>query len=107
MGLGVALVDLRGTGEIETGSGRTSNWAWFVGRPWPGMWARDICAVAETLVREHPSLLIGVVGSGNFAKAAIFAAALCPRIAACAARLEEPTYRDESFAGRVAMFPAC
>ena len=40
-GLSVVFVDLRGTGEIDSGGQRTDNWAWFMGRPWTGMWSSE------------------------------------------------------------------
>jgi hypothetical protein len=103
--IGVALVDPRGTGEIDPGGRRTSNWAWFAGKPWPGMWAMDICAAARALSREHAGTRIGIAGLGEFAKASLFAAALCPEIRACFAQLVDATYRDESAKGNVADVP--
>jgi len=38
----VLAFDLRGSGEIAGGQGSVINWAWFAGRPWPGMWAMDL-----------------------------------------------------------------
>jgi hypothetical protein len=93
-GLSVVLVDLRGTGEIDSGGRRTDNWAWFMGRPWTGMWTADIVAVTAALSAERPGQPIGVIGTGPFAKSVLFASGLCSRIAASAVRLEEPTYRD-------------
>jgi hypothetical protein len=81
-GLSVALVDLRGAGEIDSGGTRTDNWAWFIGRPRPGMWAFDIQKVVEALAAEEPALRIGILGTGDFARSALFATGLCPRIRA-------------------------
>src|SRR5206468_3392885 len=39
--LRIVFVDLRGIGEIDSGGRRTDNWAWFMGRPWPGLWVED------------------------------------------------------------------
>ena len=55
----------------------------------------DIAAVTEALGAEHPDQRVGVIGTGQFARSVMFAAALCPRVAASAVRLEEPTYRDD------------
>jgi hypothetical protein len=105
VGLTVALVDLRGTGEIQSGGGRTDNWAWFMGRPWAGMWVSDISATAAALAAEHPGARIGVIGTGGFARSVLFAAALNPRITACSVRFDQPTYRDEALAGELAEVP--
>jgi hypothetical protein len=99
------FVDLRGTGEIDSGGGRTDNWAWFVGRPWPGMWVQDIQSVITALSTEHRSLPIGVIGGGRLGKAALFAAALDPRIGAVQAHLPSLSYRDETKQDLVADVP--
>ena len=75
-----------------------------MGRPWPGMWASDIAAVTEALASEPMGARVGVFGVGQFARSALFASALCPRIAASAVRLEVPGYRDDLPA---AEFPTC
>jgi hypothetical protein len=93
-GLTVLLVDPRGTGEIDGGGRRTDNWAWFMGRSWTGMWTADLIAVTSALSAERPGQHIGLIGTGQFAKSALFASALCSRISASAVYLEQPTYRD-------------
>jgi acetyl esterase/lipase len=103
--LGVALVDLRGTGEIYSGGRRTDNWAWFMGRPWPGMWVRDISAVIKVVSNQHAGVPVGVIGVGEFSKAVIYAAALSPAISKYAVRLEQPTYRAEAMAGGLSDVP--
>jgi hypothetical protein len=104
-GLIVALFDPRGTGEAESGGRRTDNWSWFVGRPWTGMWSLDIAAAASALEGEHPGVKIGVVGTGRFGKAALFAAALFPQIAASAIRLKNAGYREEAASGGLSDVP--
>jgi cephalosporin-C deacetylase-like acetyl esterase len=104
-GLIVVLFDPRGTGEAESGGRRTDNWSWFVDRPWTGMWSLDIVAAASALESEHPGVKIGVIGTGQFAKAALFAAALSPRIAASAVRLENAGYREEAASGGLSDVP--
>jgi hypothetical protein len=104
-GISVALVDLRGAGEIDSGGTRTDNWAWFVGRPKPGMWAFDIERVVEGLATEKPSLRIGILGTRDFARSALFATGLCPRIRAAAIELETPGYKAESESGGLADVP--
>jgi cephalosporin-C deacetylase-like acetyl esterase len=90
-GLRVLAMDLRGTGEIEPGGRRTDNWAWFAGRPWPGMWVEDIRALVATVSPGS----IGVAGIDRFGKAALFAAALDQRIAAVLAHVPGVSYRQE------------
>jgi hypothetical protein len=104
-GLAVALVDPRNTGEAEPGSRRSDNWSWFMGQPWTGMWASDIAATAVALAAAHPGLKIGVLGTGTFAKATLFAAALFPGITACAVRLEKAGYRKEAVSGALSDVP--
>ena len=104
-GLSVLLVDLRGTGEIDRGGPRTDNWAWFTGRPWTGMWTADLIAVTSALWAERPGRRIGLIGTGQFAKSALFASALCPRISASAVRLGQPTYRDETATEKLSDMP--
>ena len=94
--LRAVFIDLRGTGEIDSGGGRTDNWAWFLGRPWPGMWVQDIQSVITALSTEHPSVSMGVIGAGQFGKAALFSAALDRRIGAVQVRLPSLSYRDEA-----------
>jgi hypothetical protein len=43
----VFALDLRGTGEIAPAAGNVRNWAWFAGRPWPGLWALDLVQAAR------------------------------------------------------------
>lgn len=104
-GLSVALTDLRGTGEIDSGGSRTDNWAWFMGQTWPGMWAFDISAVANAFAAENPSRQIGVLGTGGFATAALFAAAMCPRIQAAVIELDAATYRTRSATSELSDVP--
>jgi len=104
-GLTAVLVDPRNTGEAAPGSRRTDNWSWFMGRPWTGMWVSDIAATSAALAAEHPGVKIGVLGTGEFAKAALFAAALTPGIAACAVRLESTGYREEAASGGLSDVP--
>ena len=104
-GLTVALMDPRNTGETEPVARRTDNWSWFMGRPWTGMWASDIGATASALATEHPGLKVGVLGTGAFAKAALFTAALSRGITACAVRLDSAGYREEAASGALSDVP--
>jgi len=103
--LTVALVDLRGTGEIQPGGRRADNWAWLMGRPWTGLWVSDISAVSTAFSNEYPGMRMGVIGTGEFAKTVMFAGALCPRIATSALRLGNATFRDEAAAGKLSEVP--
>jgi hypothetical protein len=46
-GRNVLALDLRGAGEIAPPEGNVRNWAWFAGRPWPGLWALDLVQAAR------------------------------------------------------------
>jgi acetyl esterase/lipase len=94
--LRAVLVDVRGTGEINSGGGRTDNWAWLIGRPWPGLWVQDIQGIVSALSDEYPNRPIGLLGSGGLGKSALFAAALTPRIAAVVAEISNLSYRKEA-----------
>jgi hypothetical protein len=104
-GLRVVLIDLRGTGEIESGGGRTDNWAWFLGRPWPGMWVQDIKGAITALAAEHPGATFALLAPARFGKAAIFAAVLDPRIRALQASFPAVTIRREAERGGLSDIP--
>ena len=104
-GLRIVLVDLRGVGEIDSGGRRTDNWAWFVGRPWPGLWAEDTEKIVTALTIEYGDMPVGLVGAGRLAKSALFAAALDQRITALVSRLPEVSYREEARKGYLADVP--
>jgi hypothetical protein len=103
--LKVVFVDLRGVGEIDSGGRRTDNWAWFMGRPWPGLWVEDIDQVVTALSAEYGNVPVGLVGDGRLAKAALFAAALDQRITALVSRLPEISYLREARKGQLADVP--
>jgi len=103
--LRIVLVDLRGVGEIDSGGRRTDNWAWFLGRPRPGLWAEDIDGVVTALTAEYGDVPVGLVGTGQLAKSALFAAALNPRITALFSRLPELSYWHEARKGSLADVP--
>jgi len=104
-GLRAVFVDLRGVGEIDSGGGRTDNWAWFMGRPWTGLWVEDINAIVAALSTEYGNMPVGVIGTGQLAKPALFAAALNSNITALIASLPDISYRHEAQRGRVADVP--
>ncbi|WP_437222449.1 alpha/beta hydrolase family protein [Planctomicrobium sp. SH661] len=98
-GYAVLLLDVRGTGEMEWGGGRTSNWANFVGRPAIGQWAEDISQVTTYLLSRSDVSHVAVSGRGLFGKAALYASALDERISAVAVTLDTVSYRAEAISG--------
>lgn len=104
-GLRVVLIDVRGTGEIESGGGRTDNWAWFLGRPWPGMWVQDIQSAMTALAAEHTGTTFKLVAPVRFGKTAILAAALDSRIRAVHAHLPALSLRREAERGGLSEIP--
>jgi hypothetical protein len=105
VGARVIMVDLRGTGEINSGGDRTTNWAWFMGRPWQGLWTEDVESVVAAISREYPGSPIALVGVGQLGKVALFAAALDKNIGASYIQLADTSYRDEAQRGGVADLP--
>jgi pimeloyl-ACP methyl ester carboxylesterase len=103
--LRIVFVDLRGVGEIDSGGRRTDNWAWFMGRPWPGLWVEDIDRIVTALSIEYRNAPVGLIGTGRLAKSALFAAALNPRITGLVARLPEISYWREAQKGHLADVP--
>jgi murein DD-endopeptidase MepM/ murein hydrolase activator NlpD len=81
----VFAFDPRGTGEMEGYRGNTwgdvvSNWAWFEGRPWPGMWALDLLQAARFSVETLGAPSVSVDASGLFGWPALLAGAAAPEI---------------------------
>ena len=103
-GLMLLCLDPRGTGEVDWGGGRTSNWTDFLGRPAVGMWSEDISKVTTFLLGRSDVEKVAVVGQGVFGKAALYAAALDERIAAAAVTLDTASYRQEATSGLVHVF---
>jgi dienelactone hydrolase len=98
-GYAVFALDPRGTGEMEWGGGRTTNWADFMGRPPVGMWAEDVSKAASYLLSRPDVSALAVLGHGVFGKAALYAAALDSRIAAAALATDALSYRQEATSG--------
>lgn len=70
--------DPRGTGEMADGGGPVRNWAWFAGRPWPGMWAMDLLQAAR-FCREHfPGAEVEVDAAAPYGWPALLAGAAVP-----------------------------
>jgi cephalosporin-C deacetylase-like acetyl esterase len=103
-GFMLLCLDPRGTGEVDWGGGRTSNWADFLGRPPVGMWSEDISKVITFLLDRPDVERVGLVGYGVFGKAALYAAAIDERIAAVAVTLDTASYRQEATSGLVHVF---
>ena len=94
----VLVFDPRGTGEMRVGDGGVwsqaagegwsellgqaggsfSNWAWFAGRPWPGMWAQDLVQVARFCQQEFGAGSISVDAQNEFGWSALLACAAQP-----------------------------
>ncbi len=98
-GYALLLLDVRGTGEIDWGGGRTTNWANFVGRPPIGMWTEDVSKVTTYLLRREDVESVAVLGYGLFGKVSLYATALDPRIAAAALTTDSLSYRGEANSG--------
>lgn len=98
-GYALLCLDPRGTGEVDWGGGRTTNWANFVGRPPVGMWAEDISKAATYLLARPDVSSVAVLGDGVFGKAALYATALDDRLAVAAVTLDTASYRREATSG--------
>jgi hypothetical protein len=83
---------------VDWGGRRTDNAAWFFGRPRVGQEAFDVLRVAERWRARRDVASISLDGGGRWGKAALFAAALDPEVAAVAASLP-PTDRARFEAG--------
>jgi len=77
--------DPRGSGETQDPRDppypwgyRTSNWAWFAGRPWVGMWAADLLQAARFCRKEFPNAALEVEASSWFGWPALLAGAAMP-----------------------------
>jgi len=71
----------------------------------PGAWARDIQATVNAVAAEHLGQRVGLLGAGQFAHAALFAAALDPRIIASAIRLPAASFREDAERDELAAVP--
>jgi hypothetical protein len=74
----VFAFDPRGSGEMKNGGGRTGNWAWFAGRPWPGMWAWDILQAARLCHERFAGSIITVEATNQFGWPTLLAGAAVP-----------------------------
>jgi hypothetical protein len=74
----VFAFDPRGTGEMSDGGGRVRNWAWFAGRPQPGMWAVDILQAARFCRDHSPGSAVSIEAAGRFGWPSLLAGAAVP-----------------------------
>ncbi|MFN7922262.1 MAG: acetylxylan esterase [Bryobacteraceae bacterium] len=95
----VLAIDPRGTGEVEWGGTRTSNWANFMGRPPVTQWSEDISKTVTWMLERNPRAEVWVRGHGAFGKAVLYAAALDERIKGIAITLDSASYRQEAKSG--------
>jgi dienelactone hydrolase len=103
-GYALLLFYPRGTGEAEWGGTRTANWALQVGRPPQGMWAEDFSKMATYALARPDVESVAAIGYGVFGKAALYAAALDPRIAAACVTTDTLSYRQEADSGLEQIF---
>lgn len=95
-GHGVLAFDLRATGEIAPADGRLRNWAWFAGRPWPGLWAMDIAQAARFCREKLAATSVAIDAENQHSWPALLAAAAAPDlIASGSLRVARPSLREE------------
>jgi hypothetical protein len=95
-GHSVLAFDLRATGEIAPADGRVRNWAWFAGRPWPGLWALDIAQAARFCREKLAATSVVIVAENQFGWPALLAAAAAPDlIASGGVRIARPSLRED------------
>ncbi|MCY2954666.1 MAG: hypothetical protein NTU53_22270 [Planctomycetota bacterium] len=78
----VLAFDLRGAGEIAGGQGSVVNRAWFVGRPWPGMWAMDLIQAARFCRNRLSSPSVSLDAENAYGWSALLAGAAAPDLIA-------------------------
>jgi hypothetical protein len=76
----VFAFDPRGSGEMKDGGGPARSWAWFTGRPWPGMWALDILQAARFCQERFPGCTVMVQATQQFGWSALLAGAAVPSV---------------------------
>jgi cephalosporin-C deacetylase-like acetyl esterase len=104
LGYALFFLDVRGTGEMSWGGGRTSNFADFVGRSPVGMWAEDVYKVVNYLVSRPDVGRIAVLGYDLMGKVALYASAMDPRIAAALVSTDSLSYRQDATSGLTHIF---
>jgi hypothetical protein len=78
----IVAVDLRGTGETAGAEGVVKNWAWFAGRPLPGMRALDLVQAARFCRETLAATGIAVDAENAYGLAALLAGAAVPDLIA-------------------------
>jgi len=92
----VLAFDLRGTGEIAPAEGNGKNWAWFAGRPWPGLWALDLVQAARFCRDKLSAPSVVVDGENDYGWPALLAGAAAPDlIASGSVRVPRASLRDD------------
>ena len=92
----VLALDLRGTGEIAPAEGNVKNWAWFAGRPWPGLWALDLVQAARFCCQQLPASSVAVDAENDYGWPALLAGAAAPDlIASGSVRVPRASLREE------------
>lgn len=104
LGYALFFIDVRGTGEMSWGGGRTSNFADFVGRPAVGMWAEDVHKAVNYLVDRPDVGKVAILGYDLMGKVALYAAAMDPRIAAALVSTDSLSYRQDATSGMTHVF---
>jgi len=78
LGRRVFVFEPRGGYTGNTWGDRTSNWAWFAGRPWPGQWALDLLQAAR-FCRGRAAVVV-VEATNSFGWSALLAAGAYPEL---------------------------
>ena len=112
----VFAFDLRGIGEMRQGKtggwpsmagppwpelladveGSLSNWAWFIGRPWPGQWALDIVQAARFCREQFGTAAAYVDAENFFGWPTLLAGAAAPQdISSGSVHIRWPTLRED------------
>jgi hypothetical protein len=92
----VLALDLRGAGETRAPEGNVRNWAWFAGRPWPGLWALDLVQAARFCGKRLSAPSVAVDAENDYGWPALLAGAAAPDlIASGSVRVPRASLREE------------
>lgn len=81
-GRSALAIDLRGTGETAGAEGNVRNWAWFAGRPVPGMWALDLVQTARFCRDKLAASPVSLDAENDYGWSALLAGAAAPDLTA-------------------------
>jgi dienelactone hydrolase len=81
-GRSVVALDLCGTGETAGAEGNVQNWAWFAGRPMPGLWAFDLVQAAHFCREKLAAPFVLVDAENAYGWSALLAGAAAPDVIA-------------------------